>query len=102
MNKLRADTRAAWNSQIFSKVTTTETNTTKLSQLYSALYFMNLLPQNKTGENPLYQSEEPYWDDIFTFWDTVRHLTTHISLFSLTKTAPLHHGALPHSQSQSP
>lgn len=85
MNKLRADTRAAWNSQIFSKVTTTETNTTKLNQLYSALYFMNLLPQNKTGENPIYQSEEPYWDDIFTFWDTVSQLITHNLSFLLTK-----------------
>lgn len=68
---VRQGTRDAWNSQVLQKVTTTETNVTKLNQLYSALYFMHLLPTNKTGENPLWKSSEPYYDDIFTFWDTV-------------------------------
>ncbi|KAJ4165085.1 hypothetical protein LMH87_006732 [Akanthomyces muscarius] len=69
-------TRQVWNKEVFSKVTTTETNTTKLNQLYSALYFMHLLPQNKTGENPLWKSDEPYYDDIFTFWDIYRCTTS--------------------------
>lgn len=60
-----------WNTEVLSKVRTSETDITKLNQLYSALYFMNLLPTNKTGENPLWESSEPYYDDIFTFWDTV-------------------------------
>lgn len=72
---VQAQTRDAWNKEVFSKVTTTETNTTKLNQLYSALYFMHLLPQNKTGENPLWKSDEPYYDDIFTFWDIVSRPT---------------------------
>ncbi|UKZ73613.1 hypothetical protein TrVFT333_001261 [Trichoderma virens FT-333] len=67
---VRQGTRDAWNSQVLQKVTTSETNVTKLNQLYSALYFMHLLPTNKTGENPLWTSGEPYYDDIFTFWDT--------------------------------
>lgn len=71
LENVRDETREAWNSEVFSKVTTTETNTTKLNQLYSALYFMHLLPTNKTGENPLWESDEPYYDDIFTFWDIV-------------------------------
>lgn len=71
LEDIRDETKEAWNSQVFSKVTTTETNTTKLNQLYSALYFMHLLPVNKTGENPLWESDEPYYDDIFTFWDIV-------------------------------
>lgn len=68
---LRNETREAWNLEVFSKVTTRETNITKLNQLYTALYFMHLLPTNKTGENPLWKSNEPYYDDIVTFWDTV-------------------------------
>ena len=32
---------------------------------------MNLIPTNKTGENPLWKSSEPYYDDIFTLWDLV-------------------------------
>lgn len=80
IDKLRQQTRSAWNEQVFSKITTTETNTTKLQQLYSAMYFMHLLPQNKTGENPLYKSTEPYYDDIFTFWDTVSTMMLWIHL----------------------
>ncbi|KAL7814213.1 family 92 glycoside hydrolase [Trichoderma aethiopicum] len=72
---VRQGTRDAWNSQVLQKVTTSETNVTKLNQLYTALYFMHLLPTNKTGENPLWKSQEPYYDDIFTFWDTHRCTT---------------------------
>ena len=55
-----------WNEDIFRKVTTTETNTTHLTQLYSYLYGMNLLPSNRTGENPLWDSLSPSYDDFFT------------------------------------
>ncbi|KAK5998305.1 putative secreted glycosidase [Cladobotryum mycophilum] len=76
LQDVRQGTRNAWNSDVLQKVTTTETNVTKLNQLYSALYFMHLLPTNKTGENPLWKSDEPYYDDIFTFWDTHRCTTS--------------------------
>lgn len=69
---LAAQTRAAWNDQVLSKITTTDTsNTTRLQLLYSSMYHMLLLPQNKTGENPMWSSTEPYYDDIFTLWDLV-------------------------------
>ncbi|EON97419.1 putative glycosyl hydrolase protein [Phaeoacremonium minimum UCRPA7] len=66
---LTDNARDAWNDQVLSKVTTTDTDTSKLQLLYSSLYFMQLLPQNKTGENPLWTSSEPYYDDTFTLWD---------------------------------
>lgn len=69
---LRTRTREAWNSQILSKITTTDTDETNLQLLYSSLYHMNIIPTNKTGENPLWSSSEPYYDDIFTLWDLVR------------------------------
>ncbi|KAK2612709.1 hypothetical protein QQS21_001326 [Conoideocrella luteorostrata] len=75
LDDVRLETRQAWNAEVFGKVTTSETNTTKLNQLYSALYFMHLLPTNKTDENPLWESSEPYYDDIFTFWDIYRCTT---------------------------
>lgn len=71
MKKVHQETKNAWNHEVFNKVRTTETNTTKLNQLYSALYFTSLMPTNKTGENPLWKSSEPYYDDVFTFWDIV-------------------------------
>ncbi|CAI4210637.1 unnamed protein product [Parascedosporium putredinis] len=67
LENLRDDTRKEWEDQVLSKITTTETDPELLARLYSAMYFMNLLPQNKTGENPLWESQEPYYDDTFTF-----------------------------------
>ena len=72
LSDLRDEARQDWEDRVLSKITTTETDPEKLAQLYSALYFMNLLPTNKTGENPQWKSDEPYYDDVFTFWDTVR------------------------------
>ncbi|KAJ4412856.1 hypothetical protein N0V82_008707 [Gnomoniopsis sp. IMI 355080] len=70
---LTAATKDAWNSQVLSKITTTDTsNTTNLRLLYTSLYHMNIIPTNKTGENPLWTSTEPYYDDIFTLWDLFR------------------------------
>jgi predicted alpha-1,2-mannosidase len=76
ISSVRNLTRQAWNTQVLSKVVTSDNNTAKLQQLYTAMYFMNLLPTNKTGENPLWDSTEPYYDDIFTFWDTHRCTTS--------------------------
>ncbi|KAI0110097.1 glycoside hydrolase family 92 protein [Daldinia grandis] len=74
---LEHEVKVAWNSQILSKVTTTDvSNTTRLQLLYSSLYHMSIIPSNKTGENPLWSSSEPYYDDIFTFWDTFRCTTS--------------------------
>ena len=76
LSDLTSATKEIWNSQVLSKVTTTETNVTNLQLLYSSLYFMHLLPTNKTGENPSWTSSEPYYDDIFTLWDLFRCTTS--------------------------
>lgn len=47
---------------------------------YSALYHACLQPSDRTGENPLWQSDEPYYDDYYAIWDTFR--ATH-PLFTL-------------------
>ncbi|KAI1136981.1 glycoside hydrolase family 92 protein [Hypoxylon sp. FL0543] len=77
LDTLEDNVKTAWNKQVLSKVTTTDTsNTTRLQLLYSSLYHMSLIPTNKTGENPLWSSSEPYYDDIFTFWDLFRCTTS--------------------------
>ncbi|KAI3332385.1 glycoside hydrolase family 92 protein [Xylariaceae sp. AK1471] len=73
LDTLEENVKSAWTDGVLSKVTTTDTsNTTKLQLLYSSLYHLLLIPTNKTGENPLWSSTEPYYDDIFTFWDLFR------------------------------
>lgn len=69
-----------WNSEVFDKVHITSTNPEDLRLLYSSLYGMFLIPSNRTGENPGWQSSEPYYDDVFTLWDTHR---CHTALFHI-------------------
>ncbi|KAH8698350.1 glycosyl hydrolase [Talaromyces proteolyticus] len=66
------DSKSAWNKEVFSKITTSATNVDSLTLLYTSLYYMHLIPTNQTGENPGWKSEEPYYQDIFTFWDLFR------------------------------
>ncbi len=39
---------------------------------YTALYHTMLMPVDRTGENPLWQSDEPSYDDFYAIWDTFR------------------------------
>lgn len=68
------DAEEEWTTKVLSKVTTTNTNETSLSLLYTSLYFMHLIPTNQTGENPHWSSPEPYYQDIFTFWVCIHTL----------------------------
>lgn len=64
-----------WNKDVFSLIqvpTDDSANTTNLILLYTSLYFMHLMPSDRTGENPLWVSDEPSWDDFYTLWDTFR------------------------------
>lgn len=63
-----------WNRDVFSKIrvpTDPTQNRTNLVLLYSSLYFMHLMPSDRSGENPLWTSEDS-WDDFYTFWDIFR------------------------------
>ncbi|CAI7668946.1 unnamed protein product [Penicillium pancosmium] len=78
------DTISEWNEKVFSKIKTTSTNDTSLNLLYSSLYHMHLIPTNQTGENPGWKSREPYYQDIFTFWDLFRCSTALIQVLQPT------------------
>ncbi|KAJ4325519.1 hypothetical protein N0V94_000662 [Neodidymelliopsis sp. IMI 364377] len=71
-----------WNSDIFNKIQISSNSVDDLELLYSSLYGMFLIPSNRTGENPGWSSSEPYYDDIFTLWDTHR---CHTSLFQVVQ-----------------
>lgn len=58
-----------WSRDVFSKIrvdTDEDANKDNLAMLYSSLYFMHLIPSDRTGENPLWESDEPYSDDFYT------------------------------------
>ena len=75
LDALVAQSKAVWNTEVFSKMTSSDTNKTILGQLYSNLYGMHLMPSNRTGDNPAFESTEPYYDDFFTLWDLFRCTT---------------------------
>jgi predicted alpha-1,2-mannosidase len=72
LSTLVSKSQERWAKDVFSKVKTSETNETILTQLYSYLYGMHLIPSNRTGENSLWNSTEPSYDDFFTLWDLFR------------------------------
>ncbi len=39
---------------------------------YTCMYHSMLMPSDRTGENPLWKSKEPYYDDFYAIWDTFR------------------------------
>ncbi|KAF2196787.1 hypothetical protein GQ43DRAFT_484658 [Delitschia confertaspora ATCC 74209] len=76
LQKTAQSARDEWNRDVFSKIrvdTGESANKTRLALLYSSLYFMHLIPSERIGENPLWESDEPYWDDFYTMWDLFRN-----------------------------
>jgi len=39
---------------------------------YTAIYHTCLMPSDRTGENPLWTDNVPYYDDFYALWDTYR------------------------------
>jgi len=63
-----------WNSEVLSNIDIKSENETQLEMFYTALYQSHLLPSGRTGENPYWESDEPYYDDFYTLWDIFRCL----------------------------
>lgn len=79
-----------WNSVVLSKVTTSDkSNLTLLEMLYSGLYKMHLMPSDRTGENPNWDTDEPTYDDFYTLWDTFRCLNSYILLTAPKRAADI-------------
>lgn len=69
LNDTVTDSVKEWNQDVFNKVRVPiddSANMTHVRLLYSSLYFIHLMPSDRTGENPLWDSGEPYWDDFYT------------------------------------
>jgi putative alpha-1,2-mannosidase len=47
---------------------------------WSGLYRASLSPQDYTGENPLWESSEPYYDSYYCIWDSFRSIHSLITL----------------------
>ncbi len=61
----------AWNEAL-SKIQLHGESESKRIQFYTAMYHTMLMPTDRTGENPNWKSDEPYFDDYYAIWDTYR------------------------------
>lgn len=77
-SEIKGKTVDEWN-KILEKVSLKGSETDK-KIFYTALYHSYLQPVDRTGENPKWKSDEPYYDDFYAIWDTFR--ATH-PLFTL-------------------
>lgn len=68
---VRAQAVSAWNKAL-SPVEIKGASKEEDQVFYTAIYHTMLAPVDHTGENPIWQSTEPYYDDFFTVWDTFR------------------------------
>ncbi|KAF9884044.1 hypothetical protein FE257_002329 [Aspergillus nanangensis] len=76
-----------WNQDVFRKIQVpldNDANITNVRLLYSSLYFIHLMPSDRTGENPLWDSDEPSWDDFYTMWDIFRCTVSFYHIFQPT------------------
>jgi predicted alpha-1,2-mannosidase len=72
---------ALWNTEL-AKLSLSGESDSQRRQLYTAMYHIMLMPTDRTGENPGWQSTEPYYDDYYAIWDTFRTSSPLLTLIS--------------------
>ncbi len=78
---VRASTTALWNVEL-AKLNLVGASDSQRRQLYTAIYHIMLMPTDRSGENPDWQSSEPYYDDYYCIWDTYRSSSPLLTLIS--------------------
>ena len=59
--------------KLVSKIEIDESTTLAYKRMfYTGLYHAMLMPVDRTGENPLWKSDQPYYDDYYAIWDIYR------------------------------
>lgn len=56
---------------------------------YTGLYHTMLMPVDRTGENPLWNDDAPYYDDFYAIWDTYRSSSPLITLIDPRREADI-------------
>jgi predicted alpha-1,2-mannosidase len=66
-----AKAKAEWDTYL-RRIEITTTDKAEKMKFYTALYHTLMQPTDRTGENPLWKSDAPYFDDFYCIWDTYR------------------------------
>ena len=71
-NKVRQQLIGQWN-ELFNNMLIAESTPENYKRMfYTGLYHTMLMPVDRTGENPMWIDNEPYYDDFYAIWDTYR------------------------------
>ncbi|KAK3292522.1 glycoside hydrolase family 92 protein [Chaetomium fimeti] len=71
--RVESDARKEWREKLGAiEVDATGVSDELQTTFWSGLYRTLLSPQNYTGENPLWNSTEPYYDSFYCIWDSFR------------------------------
>ncbi|KAH7921950.1 glycoside hydrolase family 92 protein [Leucogyrophana mollusca] len=80
-NATRQKSREVWNDLLGRvQVDTHGVDRETIDLFYSSLYRTHIVPADYTGENPRWNSTEPYYDSFYCNWDTYRTLFPLMSL----------------------
>ncbi|EIW86530.1 glycoside hydrolase family 92 protein [Coniophora puteana RWD-64-598 SS2] len=87
--------RDTWNELLGRiQVDTTGVDDEITELFYSSFYRTHLVPANYTGENPKWESTEPYYDSFYCNWDTFRNLYPLYSLHDPERFAEIVRGMI--------
>jgi predicted alpha-1,2-mannosidase len=76
------ETQTSWET-ILKKIDIGKDATVEQRKMfYTALYHTTLMPVDRTGENPLWENNTPYYDDFYAIWDTYRSSNPLITLIT--------------------
>ncbi len=76
------ETQEKWE-RILQRVEVDQDASSELKTMfYTGLYHTMLMPVDRTGENPKWENNSPYYDDFYAIWDTYRSSSPLITLLT--------------------
>ncbi|KAF5368241.1 hypothetical protein D9757_011215 [Collybiopsis confluens] len=80
-NRVKSDASNEWNELLGRvQINPAGVDQETIKLFYSSLYRTHIVPADYSGENPKWQSSEPYYDSYYCNWDTFRTLYPLLSL----------------------
>ena len=71
-DEVLAQTQQKWEKLLSRIEIDKNTSEKQKTMFYTGLYHTMLMPSDRTGENPLWKSNSPYYEDFYAIWDTFR------------------------------
>lgn len=81
-DKTLAETQTRWENILKKVEINQDASVDQKTMFYTALYHTMLMPVDRTGENPLWENNSPYYDDFYAIWDTYRSSSPLITLLT--------------------